>query len=113
MKRHSPSKAAVVAAACASMMPAQAVVYTTPVHITLIHAYTQYGGGDVVFQVDGSFAGCYGYWLSPNDDGFKQAYAMLPMVKATSAAIVVYADETQLWSGSGSNYCRVHGLIPR
>lgn len=114
MKRRSLSRAAVVAAACALMVPTHAMVLTTPVHVATIHTYTDFGGGDVVFQVDGSFGGCYGYWLSPAlDAGFKQVYAMLLMVKAMGATVVVYADETDLWSGSGSNYCRVRTFSPQ
>jgi hypothetical protein len=89
-----------------------AMVLTTSVRVTKFHTYTDYGNGDVVFNVDATFAGCDGFWLSPADPGFKQAYAALMMVKAAGMSVVVFAYDTQLWPGSGDKYCRVRTLTP-
>lgn len=106
-------KSAVCAIACSFSVAASAMVLTPPVRVTKFHAYTDYGGGDVMFLVDATFPGCDGFWLSPADAGFKQAYAALMMVKASDSPVVLYAYDTSLWPGSVSiKYCRIRSISP-
>jgi hypothetical protein len=91
----------------------KAMVLTTPVQVVRFQIYTDYGNGDVVFDVNATFTGCDGFWLSPADGGYKQAYAALMMVKATGGTLVVYAYDNNLWPGSSTyKYCRVRNLTP-
>lgn len=90
-----------------------AMVLTTPVQVVRFQIYTDYANGDVVFDVSATFNGCDGFWLSPADPGYKQAYAALMMVKATAGTMVVYAYDNNLWPGSSTyKYCRVRTLTP-
>jgi hypothetical protein len=90
---------------------AHGMVLTTPVQVVRYQIYTDFGNGDVVFEVNGTFTGCYGFWLSPADAGYKQAYAALMTAKATGGSLVLYAYDTSLWPGSSNfNYCRVRSL---
>jgi hypothetical protein len=76
--------------------------------ITHLYAYTQYGGGDVVVQVASSAPVCTkGFWLSPDDDGFKSTYALLLSAYHTQSLIRIAGDDTQIWSGSTDVYCRM------
>lgn len=101
--------AALISATLASA--AYGMVLTTPVQVVRYQIYTDYGNGDIVFEVNGTFTGCYGFWLSPADAGYKQAYAALLTAKATGGALVLYAYDTSLWPGSSNfNYCRVRSL---
>jgi len=103
---------AILATACLATA-AHATVLTPPVHLTAIQTLTDYvtTGADVVFEVNATVTGCYGFWLSPADPGSKQAYASLLTAKAMDAAVVIQAYDNQVWGGSASfNYCRVRSL---
>jgi hypothetical protein len=99
-------------AALGTSIAANALVLTPPVTVTKIHSYTDYGAGDVIFNVDATIAGCEGFWLKPSDAGFKQTYAALLMAKAAGIPVVVYAYDNDLWAG-GPNICRVRTLSPQ
>jgi hypothetical protein len=101
------------AVACSISVAASAMILTPPVRIKTFTTYTDYGNGDVVFLADTTFPGCDGFWLSPADAGFKQAYAALMMVKASDTSVVLYAYDTSLWPGSASvKYCRIRTISP-
>jgi len=76
--------------------------------------YEDYGGGDVVFFVDGQpVVGCEsGFWLRPTDAGFKSSFATLLSAYATKLPIIVYGLNDQLWPGSSGHVCRVSALRP-
>lgn len=81
--------------------------------VVLLYVYPTFGNGDVVFTLNAALAGCDGYWLSPADAGFKQAYAALLSIKISGGTLAVYAQNDVLWTGSGGdNYCRVYALKP-
>ena len=63
------------------------------------------------FDVNATFPGCDGFWLSPVDGGYKQAYAALMMAKASAGTVVVFAYDNNLWPGSSAyKYCKVRNL---
>ncbi|WP_129777620.1 hypothetical protein [Peristeroidobacter soli] len=86
-----------------------ATVRETITTIDRINALLQYGGGDIVIDVDTPVSGCTkGFWMSPSDDpGFKTAYALLLSAYHTQTSVRLQGEDTQLWSGSGSLYCRL------
>ena len=76
--------------------------------VTKLYSYAQYGGGDIMVEVSNPVAGCdRGYWLSPQDPGFKTTYALLLSMYHTQEQVRVGGDDTQLWTGSQHIYCRV------
>ena len=79
-----------------------------PAQISYVYSYSEFGGGDVVFRLETTLAGCDdGYWLRPTDPGFQRNVAMLMSAQLARRAISVFAFDSQLWSGSVAKYCRV------
>lgn len=113
MRSYLLARVAAVVSALGISAGAGAMVLTPVVNVTRIQSYTEYGDGDVVFDVDTAVAGCNGFWLRPIDKGFKQTFAVLLMAKASGIPVVVYAHDDQLWSGSTDKYCRVRNLTPQ
>lgn len=85
-----------------------AEVTSTRQPIARIVTYTTYGSGDVVGTlVSGMPSGCFGFWLRPSDLGFRSAYADLISTYHTSKPISVGVENTSIWAGSASPYCRL------
>jgi hypothetical protein len=99
--------------AALSALPSTAsadMVLSPSSQVVRIQSYTDFASGDVFFELATSTPGCVGFWLQPNDPGFKQTHAVLMMAKATQMNVVAYAYDNQLWSGSSYAYCRVRSL---
>jgi hypothetical protein len=74
-----------------------------------IFTYTSFGNGDVVFQLNSSgLSQCPGFWLRATDPGFKTAVAALLTANASQAAVTVFADTSQIWTGSVTQFCLVY-----
>jgi hypothetical protein len=72
-----------------------------------------YAAGDVVFQLsnpNNGVSGCYGFWLKATDSGFKNNLAALLALIQSQAPVTVWADNTQVWTGSTQQYCLVYAL---
>jgi hypothetical protein len=82
------------------------------VTVTRLYAYSEYGGGDVLFTVSQPPAGCDGLWLRPTDPGFKNLYAIILSAYVSRMTIEVTGQDDSIWSGSASRFCRVFGLFP-
>jgi hypothetical protein len=98
-----------------AMAQVKAAIVSTPVGVTIIsyYAFSDYGTGDVAFQVSNQIPGCEGgYWLRPSDGGFKTVYATMMASYMTKAPVYVYAYDDQLWSGSSAHFCRVYAIMP-
>src|ERR1700691_3967515 len=108
-----PWAAALVAAAACILVPCQAraVVVTpgAPVTITQSYAYTSYGGGDFVFTTSAEAVGCEsGWYMKPTDRGYRAAVSTVLAAQAAGLQVLVYGDNTDLWSGSPSGqFCRL------
>jgi hypothetical protein len=100
-----------VAGALASAPHARAAVVTTslPVTVGQAYAYTEYGGGDFVFSTIIAAPGCgNGWYIKAGDPGFKTAVATVLLAQASALQILVYGDNSDIWTGSPSGqYCRV------
>jgi hypothetical protein len=105
---------ALVACACAlSGGGATAAIVTPPaaVSITVSYAYTAYNGGDFVFSTSGAADGCgSGWYISSADPGYKAAVSTVLTAQASGSFVIVYGDNTQLWSGSSGKYCHVQAV---
>ena len=118
MTRFNSRRAATVATALLSLLLATgalADVTVGPATVIKFIAYTDFGGGDVVFWVSGVIpTGCTsGFWLPASGAGFKSEYAALTVAYTTGLPLVVYADPNTSWPGSSAGqFCRVTSLQP-
>ena len=91
---------------------AQALVYNgtpSPVSPGNTYVYTTFGSGDVVFKLtSGMPSQCGGFWLRATDPGLKNDLAALMTAITTQTPVTVYADPTQIWTGSSTPYCLVY-----
>lgn len=100
-----------VAVLLASSIASAASVLSSKSTATAPLFYTNFGNGDVVFNLasDG-LAQCTGFWLRPTDPGFKVTVAALIAAVQSETPIFVYADDAQLWAGSTDPWCLVMGI---
>ena len=82
------------------------------VTVTVSYAYTSFGGGDFVFSTSAVAAGCAsGWYISSADPGYKAAVSTVLTAQASGNFVVVFGDNTQIWTGSPSGqYCRVQAV---
>jgi len=100
--------AALALATLAAAAPASAAIVAATGTITHINTYPEFGGGDFVFRLSSYVAGCEsGFWLAPSQPGFKTTVAFLMQSRAMGESISVAGNTAQIWSGSGSNFCKV------
>lgn len=100
------------ACVCSPYTIAAVVTPAAAVTVTQTYAYTAYDGGDFVFSTSDAATGCgSGWYIKPTDPGFKMAVAAVLTAQAGGNYIVVYGDNSDLWSGSPSGqYCRVQTI---
>ncbi len=82
--------------------------------ITKIYSYTQFGGGDIQIYVSSPATNCAaGFWLSPHDPGFNSTLNFLLSAFHAKSTLNMIGEDTKLWTGSGTPYCRLiaAGLI--
>lgn len=96
-----------VAALAASAAVHAAIVGGTGT-VTVILTYPDFGNGDFTFRISSQPTGCYGFWLSPQQPGFKTSVAFILQARATGESVLVGADNAQLWTGSGDQWCKVN-----
>jgi hypothetical protein len=101
-----------IAAACVMVSAHLGATIVTPsatVTVTESFAYTSYNGGDFVFSTSGTATGCSsGWYISSGDPGYKAAVAAVLAAQVAGSYIIVYGDNSALWSGSPSGkYCHV------
>ena len=80
--------------------------------VTTSYAYTSYNGGDFVFSTSTNAPGCAtGWYISSTDSGYKAAVAAVLTAQAGGNYVIVYGDNSQIWSGSPSGqYCHVQAV---
>ncbi len=100
--------------ACAALLlavtfslPASAASVASVGNVTVILTYPDYGGGDFGFRLSNQPSGCYGYWLSPSQGGFKTSVAFILKAHAAGDQILVGANTSQTWTGSAEAWCKV------
>lgn len=88
-----------------------ALVGSSNVTVTRVNAFSQFGGGDLVFTVSSPVAGCDGFWLRPSDPGFQTLSALVMTLYASKLQTQVFAYDNELWPGSAtSKLCRVYSF---
>jgi hypothetical protein len=85
---------------------------STSVTVTQSYAYTSYNGGDFVFSTSAAAPGCTsGWYISSTDPGYKAAVASVLTAQAAGTYVLIYGDNSVLWSGSPSGqYCHVQAV---
>ena len=101
-----PIVAACLGPACAA---ASVVGPGVAVTITQSYAYASYGGGDFVFSTSIAAPGCgSGWYIKATDPGYKVAVAVVLAAQAAGLQVIVYGENSDVWSGSPSGkYCRL------
>jgi hypothetical protein len=98
-------------AACIGPVCAGATIVNAgaAVTVTQSYAYSNYDGGDFVFSTSIHAPGCgSGWYVKPTDGGYKAIIAVVLTAQAAGLQVVVYGDNSDLWTGSPSGqYCRV------
>jgi hypothetical protein len=92
--------------------PAAVVSPGVGVSVTVSYAYTGYGGGDFVFSTSIAASGCSsGWYIKASDPGYRSAVAVVLAAQASGLQVVIYGDNSDVWSGSPSGqYCRVQAV---
>jgi hypothetical protein len=111
MRFRVPQFLAAIIVACISISATAAVITSSSSIITQFVSYTTYDSGDVTFSLASSgISGCSnGFWIGGTDAGAKSVIAQVLSAYRTGTSIVVYADPSQLWPGSGGQYCHIWG----
>lgn len=88
---------------------AATVTPTASVTITKSYSYTTFNGGDFVFSTSLSAPGCAsGWYIAASDPGYKSAVATVLAAQIGGSYIIVYGDNSALWTGSPSGeYCHL------
>jgi hypothetical protein len=92
--------------------PASATVLSSSGTVIQVVAYAEFGGGDFTFRLSNYPPGCAGgFWLSPNQLGFKTNVALILAARAKGQSLTVGGDNAQIWTGSASPFCKVYRII--
>ncbi|MEI8594388.1 hypothetical protein [Photobacterium sp. Hal280] len=81
--------------------------------IKMIHSYSEYGGGDVIFRLaESETTSCpSGYWLRKTDPGFDANLSMLIAAFHAKSRVVVYGLPDEIWPGSQTGkYCHLYAI---
>ena len=79
-------------------------------HITKIGGYTEYGGGDIILEVEEVALGCEsGFWIGAEDPGLNSILSILLSAKYTQTKVVLHGDKDRYWAGSSKRkYCHLY-----
>ena len=91
---------------------AQAAVLTLTGAITDIGTYTDYGSGDVFVRLDVTATGCDAFWIRGSDVGRDSVYSFILSSYMANKSVKLYAEDGDLWGGSGLSTCRILSSWP-
>ncbi len=79
--------------------------------ITWSYSYSDFGTGDVVFQMSLITVGCEnGFWLRTTDPGFKSNLSFLLAAHLSGKTVSVLGYNDSIWTGSAGKYCRLYQI---
>lgn len=100
---------AIVVLFCSAV--ANAALVTVSGKIATAYSFSDYGAGDVVFQMTVSGVGCEtGFWLRPTDPGFKSNLSFLLAAHLSGRNVSVQGYNDSIWTGSAGKYCRLYSI---
>ena len=77
--------------------------------ITKTYSYSDYGTGDVIFQMNAIGVGCEsGFWLRTTDPGFKSNLSVLIAAHLSGRTVYVQGYNDSIWNGSSGKFCRLY-----
>lgn len=102
----------VVLAALLACGTTSASPYTGPWESKVSRAsvYSEFGNGDFIFRIVDQPAACFGFWVRRSDPGAADIKAIVLAALQSGARVSIYAHTNELWSGSGSPYCRIYNV---
>jgi hypothetical protein len=87
---------------------ARAVEFATTGTISVLITYADFGGGDVTVRLSSQPASCPGgFWLAQSQLGFKSTLAFLLAARTAGENVLIGAETTAIWTGSGTTFCRI------
>ena len=88
---------------------ANAALITVTGKITKTYSFSDYGTGDVVFQMNAIGVGCEsGFWLRTTDPGFKNNLSVLIAAHLGGRTVYVQGYNDSIWNGSSGKTCRLY-----
>ncbi|MCW8092262.1 hypothetical protein [Alteromonas sp. ASW11-130] len=70
--------------------------------------------GDVYVKMEQNTTTCtWGFYISPESAGYQNVSSALLAAYHSKSEIILYADETVLWSGSKNPTCRIYSVDHR
>ena len=72
--------------------------------------FTEYGGGDFVFNFATPIGDCVAGWILPTQPGAKIAIANVMAAQLASRSLNIYVFPTIVWNGSIAKTCKVYAL---
>ena len=88
-----------------------AALVTVSGKIAVTYSFSDYGAGDVVFQMNATGVGCEnGFWLRPTDPGFKSNLSVLLAAHLSGRNVSVQGYNDSIWTGSAGKYCRLYSI---
>lgn len=88
---------------------ANAALVSVTGKVTSTYSYSDFGTGDVVFQMNSIGVGCEaGFWLRPTDPGFKSNLSVLLAAHLSGRTVFVQGYNDSIWVGSSGKYCRLY-----
>lgn len=88
--------------------PASAAIVHASGPVTVLITYANFGNGDIMVRLTNAHPSCAdGFWLTPSQPGFKSSLAFLLAARSSGESVLIGAEDTLIWSGSGGRHCRI------
>jgi hypothetical protein len=78
--------------------------------VTRMRTYTTFGHGDVIVWVQTPPAGCDGFWFRTTELNGKEVFAQILASQKTQSPMFLSGYDDQLWTGSGSRFCKLYAI---
>ena len=90
---------------------ANAALVSVTGKVTSTYSYSDFGTGDVVFQMNSIGVGCEaGFWLRPTDPGFKSNLSFLLAAQLSGRTVAILGYNDSIWGGSSGKFCRLYQI---
>ena len=98
-------------AAGAASVPANATTVSINVgQIVRLQEYVTFGNGDVAVWTQTTASGCDGFWFRTTELNGKEIFAHLLAAHLAQESMNFTVYDDQLWSGTGSRFCRIYSV---
>ena len=87
-----------------------AVIGSGGISIQTYLTYGDYQNGDVIFTISPTIDTCTGVWVYHSQPGAKTIVATMLAAKLLDKKVLIYVDDSDVWPGSSSKYCKVYTM---